>query len=144
MARVRAGDDTAASELYDGLYLTLAFTAGLLAGGVAGGLTGLKHGLTRPLRALPPQQMAADIGLRLQRDLRLSEDQRLQVAPIVETFVRQMETLQSNAVAESVLAIRQMHRQIEPMLTPEQQARFREIQQVREAEFHRATQAPNR
>jgi len=48
--------------------------------------------------------MAADIGLRLQRDLRLSEDQRLQVAPIVETFVHEIESLCANAIVESLLA----------------------------------------
>ncbi|MEK7676960.1 MAG: hypothetical protein AAB676_14100 [Verrucomicrobiota bacterium] len=126
------------------IYMAAIFIAGLLAGAVVGGLTGFKLGAQR--LAFPPasEQMAASVKQRMQQGLRLSEEQGKQIAPVVDAFMHEMSGVHSNTVERSIQVIRQMHQRVEEFLTPEQKARFRRIQQEREAEFRRAAYPPGK
>lgn len=124
-------------------YLLASFLAGLVAGMVAGGLAGRTLGADRLARPPAPEAMAASVKQRLQQDLRLSPEQARQVAPIVDHFVQQLQVVHSNTVEQSVLAIRQMHRDVEAVLTPDQKRQFSEVQERREAEFRRVARPPS-
>jgi len=124
------------------IYLSAVFIAGLVAGVVAGGLIGFRLGAQHLTRPPGPDQMAADIKQRLRQDLHLSETQVEQISPVVDAFVKEMDTVHSNTVEQCVQLIRKMHQRVETFLDPKQKARFKSIQQAREAEFRRRARPP--
>jgi len=124
------------------IYMAAIFIAGLLAGGVLGGLSGFKLGTQRLAHPPRPDQMATSVRQRLQQDLKLTDGQARQIAPVVDRFVREMSAVHSNTVERSIEVIRQMHRRVEELLTPEQKEKFRKVQQEREETFRRATRLP--
>jgi Spy/CpxP family protein refolding chaperone len=118
------------------LYLAAAFVVGLLAGAVVG----FAFAWAPPPAS--PERMAEHIRTRLTSELRLTEAQRRQIAPIVDDLVREMGAEHQRTVARMVQIIRQSHQRMEPYLTAEQSQKFRRIQQEREAAFRRAARAP--
>lgn len=118
------------------LYLAAAFVVGL----VAGVVLGFALGWVPPPAS--PERMAEHIKVRLASELRLTEAQTRQIAPVVDDLVRQMHAEHERTVERMVQIIRQSHQRMEPCLTPEQLQKFRHIQQEREAAFRRAARAP--
>ena len=120
------------------LYLAAVFAAGLIAGGLAG------FALARRWPPPPPspEHMAGHIRSRLTSDLRLTETQTQQIAPVVDELVRQMQVEHESTVERMVQIIRESHQRMEPFLTPEQREKFRRIQQEREQAFRRAARPP--
>ncbi len=125
-------------------YMAAIFAAGLLAGGVVGGLVGYRFGVERLARPQAAEQMAGSVKQRLQQDLRLTAQQQEQIAPVVDRFVREMNTVHSNTVERAVGVIQRMHQQVAEFLNPEQRQRLQQVQAEREADFRRATHPPGR
>lgn len=125
-------------------YMAAIFAVGLLAGGVVGGLAGYRFGTQRLAQPLAAEQMAASVKQRLQQELRLTAEQQKQIAPLVDSFVLEMNEVHSNTVERAVGVIQRMHQRVEEVLTPEQRELLQHLQQEREAEFRRVAHPPGR
>jgi hypothetical protein len=126
------------------VYMAAIFAAGLLAGGVVGGLSGFRLGTQRLARPLPADQMAATVKQRLQQELHLTAEQQKLIAPMVDSFVLEMNEVHSNTVERAVGVIQHMHQRVAEVLTPEQGERLLQVQTEREAEFRHAAHPPGR
>src|SRR5436190_1416369 len=74
---------------------------------------------------------------RLQWQLRLTDEQMAKVAPIIEKTGGQLEEIRGDTGRRVREAIAQAHREIAPILTPEQQQRLKQMEERRRRWFQR-------
>ena len=72
---------------------------------------------------------------RLQWQLRLTDEQMTKVAPIIEKTGAQLEEIRGDTGRRVREAIAQAHREIAPILTPEQQQRLKQMEERRRRWF---------
>lgn len=65
---------------------------------------------------------------RLQRQLRLTEEQMAKISPIIEKTGAQLEQIRGDTGRRVRETIAEAHREIAPLLTPEQQQRLKEME----------------
>jgi Spy/CpxP family protein refolding chaperone len=65
---------------------------------------------------------------RLQRQLRLTDEQLAKISPIIEKTGAQLEQIRGDTGRRVRDAIAEAHREIAPLLTPEQQQRLKEME----------------
>lgn len=65
---------------------------------------------------------------RLQRQLRLTDDQLAKISPIIEKTGAQLEQIRGDTGRRVRETIAEAHREIAPLLTPEQQQRLKEME----------------
>src|SRR6266851_6243780 len=74
---------------------------------------------------------------RLQWQLRLTDEQMAKISPIIEKTGAQLEEIRGDTGRRVRETIAQAHREIAPILTPEQQQRLKEIEERRRRWFQR-------
>ncbi len=107
--------------------LVLAFALIFLAGGVCGFFAAV-HSRTL-FRRPPPGSIAAHMKEHLRRELRLTPQQVEQVSPIVERATAQLDEKRERTSREIREIFEQTHRDIAPLLTPEQRTRLLRLEQ---------------
>jgi Spy/CpxP family protein refolding chaperone len=116
------------------VYLAAIFGMGLLAGAFAG------YGLGRRASHPPPspRTMSVHILNHLSSELRLTEDQRAKIKPVVEQTSAEIRAIHENS-GKSVLAlIQKCDQEIAAYLDPEQKRKLAEMQKQREESFDRS------
>ncbi len=74
---------------------------------------------------------------RLQWQLRLTDEQMAKISPIIEKTGAQLEEIRGETGRRVREAIAQAHRDIAPILTPEQKERLQQMEQRRRRWMHR-------
>ena len=74
---------------------------------------------------------------RLQWHLRLTDEQMNKISPIIEKTGAQLEEIRGDTGRRVHEAIAQAHREIAPILTPEQQQRLQQMEERRQHWMHR-------
>src|SRR5229473_7842024 len=74
---------------------------------------------------------------RLQWQLRLTDEQMTKIAPIIEKTGAQLEEIRGDTGRRVREAIAQAHRDIAPILTPEQKERLQQMEQRQRRWMHR-------
>jgi Spy/CpxP family protein refolding chaperone len=113
--------------------------AGFLLVFIAGGATGVFVTMSAGHRFMfpqhPPGAAARAMKMRLQWQLRLSEEQMAKVSPIIDKAGAQLEEIRGDTGRRVRDIITEVHRKIAPILTPEQQQRLRQMEERRRRWF---------
>src|SRR5262245_24718607 len=99
-----------------------------LAGAVTGTLLAPWLGQTF-MRPPQPRELAFHMLDRLQTRLKLTEDQKARIKPIIEATGTDMEGIRRETAARVHQRIGQTNEQISALLTPEQRVEFKKIQE---------------
>ena len=106
--------------------------AGFLLVFIAGGATGvfvtMSIGHNFIFAQHPPGQAARAMKNRLQWQLRLTDEQMTKISPIIEKTGTQLEEIRGDTGRRVRDTIAEAHREIAPILTPEQQQRLKEME----------------
>ncbi len=126
--------------------------AGCLLVFIAGGATGIfltmaigHHFMFAPY---PHGFVAQAMKNRLRWQLRLTDEQMAKISPIIEKTGAQLEEIRGDTGRRVRETIAEAHREIAPILTPEQQQRLKDMEERRRRWMHRgrwhgnATPAP--
>jgi Spy/CpxP family protein refolding chaperone len=109
--------------------------AGFIVVFVAGGTLGVFMSATTAHRALfgPHRHglVAKAMKNRLQWQLRLTDEQMGKIAPIIDRTGAQLEQIRGETGRRVREAIAEAHREIRPLLTPEQQQRLQQMEERR-------------
>ncbi|MBI2496957.1 MAG: hypothetical protein HYV75_03185, partial [Opitutae bacterium] len=107
------------------------------AGGVAGGFLTLRVCKERLTNRPVPEEWAPRHLKRLNDRLALTPEQQEQIRPIVKRNMEQLNRIRSSSLEETKTVVEGMQREISSKLTPEQRAKFgqmnRELREMREA-----------
>jgi len=113
--------------------------AGFLLVFIAGGATGVFVTMTiahRFIFAPHPQGVVAQMMKnRLKWQLRLTDEQMTKISPIIEKTGGQLEEIRGDTGRRVRETIAEAHREIAPMLTPEQQQRLKQMEERRRRWF---------
>ena len=113
--------------------------AGFLLVFIAGGATGIFVTMAisqRFMFAPHPHGFAAQaMKNRLRWQLRLTDEQMAKISPIIDKTGAQLEEIRGDTGRRVRETIAKAHREIEPMLTPEQQQRLKQIEERRRRWF---------
>lgn len=106
--------------------------AGFLVVFMAGGATGVFLTMTIAHRfvggAHPHGMVAQTMKNRLRWQLKLTDEQMAKISPIVDKTGAKLEEIRGDTGHKVRDTITQAHHEIEPLLTPEQQERFKQMQ----------------
>jgi len=107
--------------------------AGFLLVFMAGGATGVFMTVAVGHRFMfgphPPGQAAQAMKNRLRWQLHLSDEQMTKIAPIIDKTGTQLEQIRGDTGQRVRQTIGQAHREIMPLLTPEQQQRLKQMEE---------------
>jgi Spy/CpxP family protein refolding chaperone len=107
------------------------------AGGVAGGFVTLRICKDRLANRPVPEEWAPRHLKRLHDRLELTPAQEDQIRPIVRHSIEHLNRIRNNSMEESKMVVETMQRDISEKLTPEQRAKFdqmnREMRELRDA-----------
>jgi len=81
---------------------------------------------------------------RLQRQLRLTDEQMAKISPIIEKTGAQLEQIRGDTGRRVRDIIAESHREIAPLLTPEQQQRLKQMEERHRRWFQQHRQRPGR
>ena len=79
---------------------------------------------------------APDMTARLTHMLQLTDAQKSQVEPLVAAARPQLQAIHEKARAEADVVLKQLHTQIRPLLTPDQQKRLDAMEVLHGADAH--------
>jgi Spy/CpxP family protein refolding chaperone len=115
--------------------------AGFLLVFMAGGATGVFVSTAITHRFMfgphPPGFAAQAMKNRLRWQLRLTDEQMAKISPIIDKTGAQLEEIRGDTGKRVRETIAQAHRDIAPILTPEQQERLQQMQQRQRRWMHR-------
>jgi len=120
-----------------------------IAGGVAGGFATLRVCKDKLVNRPVPEEWAPKHLKKLNERLALSPAQEELIKPIVRRSMEQINLIRNNSMADTKTLVEGMQREINEHLTPEQRAKFeqmnRELREAREAreKAERAKRAAN-
>ncbi len=98
-----------------------------IAGGVTGAFVMMRVGREMAARRPMPEQWAPQHMKRLMERLDLKPEQMEQIRPIVRRNMEQLNRLRTYSMAETKSSLEQMQREISEKLTPEQRAKFEQM-----------------
>jgi Spy/CpxP family protein refolding chaperone len=108
-----------------------------VAGGVAGGFVTLRVWKDRLANRPVPDEWAPRHLKRLNERLALTAEQEEQIRPIVRRSMELLNRIRNSSMGETKIVVEGMQREIAEKLTPEQRAKFeqmnRELREAREA-----------
>lgn len=107
--------------------LVLLLTGIFLAGGVTGALVMIRLGREVAVRRAMPEQWAPMQLKRLAGRLDLQPEQLEQLRPIVRRNMEELKRLRASAMAETRSVMERMEREVAEKLTPEQRAKFEQM-----------------
>ena len=118
----------------------------VLAGAASGALVAWQVSRRTPVAPLPPAEIGARLRARFQTQLDLTPEQRRKVDPMIDQAMRRVETIRQETASHVFANVSALHEQMLTVLTPEQKARFEELERVRRdhlrQKFGPATDAP--
>jgi Spy/CpxP family protein refolding chaperone len=116
--------------------LILAFVLVFLAGGVCG-FFGALH-MRGPFFAhMAPDSMAQHMKERLRVELKLTPDQMQKISPIIDRAVSQLKTTREQTMRSVHEIFTETHREMQPLLTPEQRTKLEEMEKRHRRLLHR-------
>jgi len=108
---------------------------------IAGGATGVFVSATTAHHFFfgphPRGQVAQAMKKHLQWQLRLSEEQMTKISPIIDKTGAQLEAIRGETGRRVRDIIAESHREIAPILTPDQQQRFQQMEERHRHWMHR-------
>jgi Spy/CpxP family protein refolding chaperone len=117
-----------------------------LAGAGSGALIAWQVCRRVPATPLPPAEIGARLRARFQSRLDLTPEQRQKVDPMIDKAMRRVEAIRQETASHVFANVSNLHEQMLTVLTPEQKARFEELERVRRdylrQKFGPATNAP--
>ena len=125
-----------------GVYVLAIFQAG----GGSGALIGWQVCRRTPVAPVPPAEIGARLRARFQSRLALTPDQVQKIEPMIDQAMRRVEAIRKDTASQVFANVSNMHEQVLTVLTPEQKARFEELERERRdylrQKFGPATNSP--
>lgn len=109
-------------------YVIALFLAGAITGGVVGACTAKRLMFLHPPR---PHDLAQHLRAQLHTRLGLTPEQERRIDPILDQTDSQLKAIHREAMAKVSQAIDQTHSRIAAELTPEQQAKLKQLEKER-------------
>jgi Spy/CpxP family protein refolding chaperone len=109
--------------------LIAGFLLVFMAGGATGVFVTMALGHHFIFAQHPPGQAARAMKNRLQWQLRLTDEQMAKISPIIEKTGAQLEEIRGETGRRVREAMLEAHREIAPILTPEQQQRLKQVEE---------------
>ena len=116
--------------------LILAFLLVFVAG-AACGFFGAVHMHQTFFAHMAPESMAQHMKQRLRVELRLTPDQMQQISPVVDRAAGQLKTTREETMRGVHEIFIQMHREMQPFLTPEQRGKLEDMEKRHRQLLHR-------
>jgi Spy/CpxP family protein refolding chaperone len=117
-----------------------------LAGVGSGALIGWQVTRRMPVAPLPPAEIGARLRARFQSRLNLTPDQMQKVDPMIEQAMHRVEAIRQETANHVFANVSNLHDQVLTVLTPEQKAKFEELERERREylrqKFGSATNSP--
>ena len=98
-----------------------------IAGGITGGFLTLRLGHEAVAKRRQPGEWAGQHLKRLVERLELKPEQQEELRPIVRRNMEELNRLRTTAMAETKVILERMEREISEKLTPEQRAKFEQM-----------------
>lgn len=125
--RTRSVSCSTSLEMNKPWKLILLLAGIFIAGGITGAFVMLRVGREMAARRPLPEQWAPQHLKRLVERLDLKPEQMEQIRPIVRRNMEQLNRLRTYSMAETKSSLEQMQREISEKLTPEQRAKFEQM-----------------
>ena len=104
------------------------------AGAATGGFATFRYVKEKALNRPVPEEWTPRALKSLDERLNLTPEQREQIRPLVRNHMEQVNRLRNSSMAETRLIIEEMHREVSSRLTPEQRAKYAQMnRELREA-----------
>ncbi len=124
------------------LYVSVIF----LAGAGSGALVTWRVCRSLPAPRLTPAEIGERLRARFQSRLGLTPDQMAKIDPMIDQAMRRVEVIREETASNVFANVATLHEQVVTVLTPEQKARFEELERERRnylrEKFGSATNAP--
>ena len=99
-----------------------------------------------PVTPLPPAEIGARLRARFQSRLDLTPEQVQKIDPMIDQAMRRVEAIRQETASQVFANVSNLHEQVLLVLTPEQKAKFEELERERREylrqKFGPATNAP--
>jgi Spy/CpxP family protein refolding chaperone len=102
-----------------------------LAGGGTGALITWQTCQGRAIAPLSPAEIGARLRARFQSRLDLTPQQVNKINPLIDQAMRQVESIRSETASHVFANVSNLHEQVLLVLTPEQQAKFEQLERER-------------
>lgn len=102
-----------------------------LAGAGSGALVAWQVGQRQLVTPLPPAEIGARLRARFQSRLGLTPDQAQKIAPMIDQAMRRVEAIRQETASHVFANVSNLHEQVLLVLTPEQQAKFEQLERER-------------
>ncbi len=126
--------------------LALYVLAIFLAGAGSGVLITWRVCRSPPVARLTPAEIGARLRARFQSRLELTPDQVQKIQPMIDQAMRRVEAIRRETASNVFANVSTLHEQVLTVLTPEQKAKFEELERERRdylrQKFGSATNAP--
>ena len=133
---------TAVSKWKLGVYVLAIF----LAGAGSGAFVGWEVCRRQPVAPRPTAEIGARLRARFQSQLALTPDQAQKINPMIDEAMRHVETIRHETAGQVFANVSNLHEQVLGVLTPEQKAKFEELERERRdylrQKFGPATSSP--
>ena len=133
---------TSISKWKLGVYVLAIF----LAGGGSGALIGWQVCRRTPVTPLPTAEIGTRLRARFQSKLALTPDQVQKIDPMIDQAMLRVEAIRQETASHVFANVSQLHKQMLPVLTPEQKTKFEALERERRdrlrEKFGPATNAP--
>jgi Spy/CpxP family protein refolding chaperone len=117
-----------------------------LAGAASGALVAWQVSRRTPVAPLTPVEIGTRLRARFQTKLELTPEQRQKVDPMIDQAMLRVEAIRQETANHVFANVSQLHQQMLTVLTPEQKARFEELEHERRdylrQKFGPATNSP--
>ena len=110
-----------------GVYVLALF----LAGAGSGALIAWQVCRRMPVTPLPPAEIGARLRARFQSQLELTPDQAQKIDPMIDQAMRRVEAIRKETASHVFANVSNLHEQVLTVLTPEQKAKFEELERER-------------
>ena len=108
--------------------LIVAFVLIFLAG-AACGFFGAIHMHQAFFARMAPASMAQHMKERMRAELKLTPDQMQKISPIIDRTASQLQTVRDQTMQNVHEIFSQSHREMEPLLTPEQRVKLKQMEE---------------
>jgi len=133
---------TSLSKWKLGVYVLAIF----LAGGGSGAFVAWQVCRRTPVAPVPPAEIGARLRARFQSQLALTPEQAQKIDPMIDQAMRRVEAIRKETASQVFANVSTLHEQVLTVLTPEQKAKFEELERERRdylrQKFGPATNAP--
>ena len=110
-----------------GVYVLAIF----LAGAGSGALIAWQVCRRMPVAPVPPAEIGARLRARFQSQLALTPDQAQKIDPMIDQAMRRVEAIRKETASHVFANVSNLHEQVLTVLTPEQKAKFEELERER-------------